>query len=171
MHIKKDGKIIFKHTVPNFYDFNAHRCFESVIVLESELRQPSETIPSSVVMLEVPENHLIHIMFVRSDKAYGSIKAAFISDKPNKQIGETIIPYPVFYSIEDMPNANYYLTYNTQAIDTTVLDYISTFKKQYIRSELKDKNDNHILHVRHPFIATDIEISVTSEDIEKYKAD
>ena len=169
MHIKADRKIIFKRTIPNFHDFNAHRCFESVMILESELRKPSEKISSSVVMLEVPKNHLIHVMFVRSDKAWGSIKSAFISDKPNKQIGETIISYPVFYSIEDMPNANYYLTYNIQAIDATVLDYIDSFKEHYVRSELKEKNDNHILHVRHPFISTDIEISITSEDIAKYQ--
>lgn len=168
-HIKKDGLIVFKSTVPDFHNFNAHRCFESVMILESELRKPSEKIPNSVVMLEVPQNHFIHIMFIRSDKAWGSIKAAAISDKPYKQIDETIISYPVFYSIEDMPNANYYLTYNIQAIDAALSDYIADIKENFVRSKLKGKNGNCILHVRHPFISTDIEISITAEDIAKYQ--
>ncbi|ACL77446.1 hypothetical protein [Ruminiclostridium cellulolyticum] len=169
MHIKENGKIILKRIIPDFHDFNKHRCFESVMILESELRKSSAKISNSVVLLELPKNHMVHIVFVRSDKTWGSIKSAFISDKPNKQINENITPYPVFYSIEDMPNANYYLTYNTQPIDTAVLDYVASVKEHYVRSQYMKKSDNHILHVRHPFLSTDIEISITSEDIAKYR--
>jgi len=171
MHIKVNDQIIFKRKIPDFYDFNKHRCSESIIILEQELRKQSAKISNSTVLLEVPKNHMVHIMLVRSDKAWGSIKAAFISDKPKSQEDETIIPYPVFCSIEDMPNANYYLTYNIQPIDKAFSDYVNSVKKQYVRTGLKNRSDNHIIHVRIPFLSSDMELSITAEDILNYSKD
>ncbi|WP_040197747.1 hypothetical protein [Candidatus Soleaferrea massiliensis] len=169
MHIKTKRKIIFKRTIPKFSDFNFHRCFESVLILEPELRHSPRKILDCVKILELPKNHMVHFMLIRSDKAWGHIEEAFISDKPTSQPNESIISYPVFCGIEDLPNANYYLTYNIEPIDKTVIDYVSSIKMQNIKSGLIKRNVNHILHIRHPFLFTDIEICITGEDFAKYE--
>ena len=163
MHIKQKGRIIFKREIPEFHDFNKNRIFESVLILETELRPPLVKIPESVIQLDLPKHHMIHIMFGRSKKDWGSVKSFFISDQPYKQDNETRLPYPVFYSIEDMPDTNYYLAYNIQPIDKNISIYIENEKLQYIKNNKMKIGDRHITHLRHPILATDIEISINPQ--------
>ncbi|QSX04784.1 hypothetical protein JYG23_08695 [Sedimentibacter sp. zth1] len=167
MHIKNKGKIVFQKSIPNFYNYNSNRCLESIMIMETELRENNDEIPESIITLKIPKNHCVHILLIRSDKKWGSIKSAFISDKPCKQDDENKIQYPVFYSIEDMPDTNYYLTYNIQPISKIVSDYIVNFKKEYIQSHSLSSN-NMFFQIRHPFMATDMEISLTLKEALKY---
>lgn len=169
MHIKEHRKIVYKQTVTNFHDFNSHRCFESVIILESELRDTEKEISQSVNILELPENHMVHIVFIRSNKSWGAIQAAFFSDKPTSQPDEKNIPYQVFCRVEDMPDANYYLTYNIMPINKAVSDLVNSAKGAYINNIQKAIVDNRIFHVRHPFLNSDIEICITNQDVLKHK--
>lgn len=168
MHIKEGQKIVHKRKIPKFHDFNEHRVFESVLILESELGNLEKQIPEYVNVLEIPKNHMAHIMFVRSDKMYGQIKAAFISDQKTAQSDESNIPYPVFCGVEDMPDTNYYLAYNIQPVDNYLAKCIHIFKMKYIKSGETINKKEKIFHLRHPFIDTDIEVRIKKEDLNKY---
>lgn len=176
MHLKEKKRIVFKCEIPKFYDFNEHRISESILILGSELSCTEIKIHKNVKVLEIPNDYMAHIIFIRSDKIYGKIKEAFISNEITESPDEIKIRYPVFYSVEDMPGANYYLTYYMGPIDKYVWDYINIAKYYAINTRWKEiklgidrGNGMCVFFIRHPFINTEIEICVTNEDVEKYK--